>query len=97
MRAALEPGDPAPLPDDWERVLGSWLTRVRRAAHRQARAGLRALVARPGHVAFTRTHVDVVLPLRDLDLRVRRAGLDADPGWVPWLGRVVTFHYEGQA
>jgi hypothetical protein len=26
-------------------------------------------------------------------LPVRLAGLDINPGWVPWLGRVVTFHY----
>ena len=24
---------------------------------------------------------------------IRRVGLDIDPGWVPWLGRIVTFHY----
>jgi hypothetical protein len=28
-----------------------------------------------------------------VDMTVRRAGLDLDPGWVPWLGRVVQFHY----
>jgi len=24
---------------------------------------------------------------------VRRLGLDLDPGWLPWFGRVVRFHY----
>jgi hypothetical protein len=24
---------------------------------------------------------------------VRRLGLDIDPGWLPWFGRVVAFHY----
>ena len=28
------------------------------------------------------------------DVAVRRAGLDTDPGWVPWLGTVVMFRYE---
>jgi hypothetical protein len=28
-----------------------------------------------------------------VSLAVRRAGLDLDPGWVPWFGRVVGFHY----
>jgi hypothetical protein len=28
------------------------------------------------------------------DLRIRRAGLDIDPGWIPWFARVVTFHYQ---
>ncbi len=97
MRAALAPPDPQPeVPADWDRLLGSWLTRVRRTVHRAAGMGLRALVARAGQVAATRTHIDVVLQLRDLDIRVRRAGLDIDPGWVPWLGRIVSFHYEGE-
>jgi hypothetical protein len=26
-------------------------------------------------------------------LDIRRAGLDINPGWVPWLGRVIYFHY----
>ena len=42
-----------------------------------------------GRVAFTDTHVDVLFDLGHADIRVRRAGLDIDPGWVPWLGRVV--------
>jgi len=96
MRLPLEPASPGPLLDDWDGVLASWFARVRRALHRQARLGLRALVARPGQVAATRTHIDVVMPLRDLDIRVRRARLDADPGWVPWLGKVVSFHYEAE-
>ena len=29
----------------------------------------------------------------DVDLDVRRAGLDIDPDWLPWLGVVVTFRY----
>jgi hypothetical protein len=48
---------------------------------------------RPGRIATTRTHLDVVFELRAADIRVRRAGLDINPGWVPWLGRVVTFYY----
>jgi len=94
VRAPLAPAGPGPPPVDWDRALASWFTRVRRAAYRRARMGLYALVARPGQIASTRTHIDIVLPLRDLDIRVRRAGLDADPGWVPWLGKMVTFHYE---
>jgi hypothetical protein len=27
-------------------------------------------------------------------VEVRRAGLDLDPGWIPWLGAVVRFVYE---
>ena len=47
----------------------------------------------PGRIAVTRTHVDVVFTLDQIDLRVRAAGLDHDPGWVPSLGRIVSFHF----
>jgi hypothetical protein len=47
----------------------------------------------PGRIAVTRTHVDVVFTLDQIDLRVRGAGLDHDPGWVPSLGRIVSFHF----
>ncbi|MGA2829027.1 MAG: hypothetical protein ABSF03_23275 [Streptosporangiaceae bacterium] len=50
-------------------------------------------LAAPGRVQVTGTHVDVVLSLQDVDLAVRVAGLDRDPGWVPLLGRIVLFHF----
>jgi hypothetical protein len=31
--------------------------------------------------------------LDDVDVDIRRAGLDLDPGWLPWLGVVVRFTY----
>jgi hypothetical protein len=40
------------------------------------------------------THLDLYLHVRTIDLALRIAGLDLDPGWVPWLGRVVLFHYD---
>ena len=49
----------------------------------------------PGTVLVSRTHVDVVLRLEQIDLAARTVGLDQDPGWVPDLGRVVLFHFEG--
>jgi hypothetical protein len=36
---------------------------------------------------------DVVLDLDAVDTDVRRAGLDLDPGYLPWLGCVVRFRY----
>lgn len=54
-----------------------------------------ALLGVPGQVVAGRTHVDVNLPLSAVDLDVRRAGLDASPGWVPELGRVVTLEFVG--
>jgi len=33
------------------------------------------------------------LPLAQADIRLRRAGFDIDPGYLPWLDTVVHFHY----
>ena len=54
------------------------------------------MVTRPGYVATTRTHLDVTFDQTQLDIGIRKAGLDIDPGWVPWLGRVVYIHYQGR-
>jgi hypothetical protein len=70
------------------------LRALRRWCRARARVSIGALVRRPGRVSWSRTHIDVHLPLACADVRVRKAGLDIDPGWVPWLGRVVRFHYD---
>ena len=66
---------------------------ARRWCLRRGGLGLRTLVQRPARILATRTHVDVLLDIRQADARIRGLGLDVDPGWVPWLGRVVRFHY----
>jgi hypothetical protein len=71
----------------------AWLTALRRWCRRRARIGLASLVRRPGRVAISLTHLDIFFNLAEADLRLRRMALDVDPGWVPWLGRVVRFHY----
>jgi hypothetical protein len=92
---ALAPADDADAGGaaDLERIVDAWVTALRRWCRRYARVGLWTLVRRPARMAFTRTHVDVKLALRGADVRVRAAGLDVDPGWVPWLGRVIAFQY----
>jgi hypothetical protein len=51
------------------------------------------LLRRDGVIRAGRTHVDVHMPMDQVALPVRLAGLDTDPGWVPQLGRIVHFHY----
>lgn len=58
-----------------------------------ARIGLARLCLRRAQVGWSATHLDVRFSLAAADLRVRRAGLDVDPGWVDWLQRVVRFEY----
>jgi hypothetical protein len=57
---------------------------------------LRTLMQRPGRVALTTTHWDVIFDINQTDLRLRRVALDSHPGWVAWLGRVVQFHYDSE-
>jgi hypothetical protein len=83
----LDPRVGRPLP------VASWLAALARWCRRFARVGAAAIARRPGRVAVTRTHLDIVFDHRQADIRVRRAGLDLDPGWLPWLGKVVRFHY----
>lgn len=39
----------------------------------------------------------IVMPLESIDIDIRRAGLDRNPGWVPWLGRKVVLEFEEPA
>ncbi|WP_129674654.1 hypothetical protein [Candidatus Chloroploca sp. Khr17] len=72
----------------------AWLTATRRWLRRSpAHIGLHDLVTRPALISTTATHLDLTFDHSQTDLRLRRHGLDFNPGWVPWLGKVVSFHY----
>jgi hypothetical protein len=51
------------------------------------------VIRRGAVVAADPGWIEVRFSLRDLDPAIRRAGLDLDPGWLPWLGTVVSFAY----
>jgi hypothetical protein len=74
-------------------VTSAWLVAARRWLRRHAGIGIATLVRRRALLVLTPTHLDLASELASADMRIRRAGLDIDPGWVPWLGRVVSFHY----
>jgi hypothetical protein len=77
-------------------LLRAWTLAVRRWCWSAAHISARDIILRPGLVWLTRTDLDVTLTLSTADLRIRRLGLDLDPGWLPWFGRfglVVRFHY----
>ena len=76
-----------------DRLLRVWVLAVRRWCWRNGKITVREIVARPGIFSVNRTDLDVSLPLEEADVRIRRIGLDLDPGWLPWFGRVVRFHY----
>ena len=86
---AVAPRDPATLVRLWAVAARRWCWRV-------TRLGLGEIVHRPGRVWLTRTDLDVTLPLDQVEIRIRRAGLDIDPGYVSWFGPwglAVRFHY----
>jgi hypothetical protein len=56
-------------------------------------ASVEEVLLRTGTLFVSATHVDMVMGMKQVSLPVRLAGLDANPGWVPELGRVVTFHF----
>ena len=84
---------PLPADRDADGEAARWLARCRRHLRRHVGIGLYSLVCRPARITICATHVDVRQGIDAVDLRIRRAGLDVDPGWVPWLGRVLRFHY----
>ncbi len=78
------------------RALGfvRWLLgRALGADESEADVRIADLLRRRGRVQCSRTHVDLALPLDEVSVPIRRAGLDCDPGWVPDLRRIVLFHY----
>lgn len=56
---------------------------------------LRAVCRRAGALALSDDALHVILPAAALDLDLRRAGLDHNPGHVPWLRRRVVIEYVG--
>ncbi len=49
--------------------------------------------ARRAHVRADPGWIELHLALDEVDVDIRRSGLDHDPGFIPWLGAVVRFVY----
>ena len=56
-------------------------------------ASIGEILQREGTLYASRTHVDLVMGLKQVSVDARLAGLDKNPGWVLELGRVVIFHF----
>lgn len=52
------------------------------------------LLRLPAEIRYSPSHVDMYAAMATIRLPVRMAGLDINPGWLPWLGKVVNFHYD---
>lgn len=103
-RAHVSLDGPEPTPAERRRLLCRAHRWRRAAADRLRLAGappgqtdgelVARLAGRPGHIVADPGWIEVVLPIGCVDTTIRRAGLDLDPGWVPWLGVVVEYRYE---
>lgn len=51
------------------------------------------LLLRPGLLSLTPWEAELSWPLASIDLALRRAGWDQDPGWLPWLGRSLRLRF----
>jgi len=47
-----------------------------------------------GRILTTFTHVDLYMSMESIDIRVRKVGLDLNPGWMPDFGYIILFHFE---
>ena len=47
----------------------------------------------PGELHVTASHVDLVMDLETISMRIRMAGLDRNPGWLADFGRVIAYHF----
>jgi hypothetical protein len=64
-----------------------------RVGCRETAGDLLAYFRIPATIGMDAETLDVMMPIDRIDLDVRRAGLDADPGWIPWLRRRVRFEF----
>lgn len=79
--------------DDLQQIIATYVFAIKRYLRRYAKTGLRKTLEQKGNIAVTKTHLDISFPMQAVDINLRKAGLDIDPGWVPWLGKVVQYHY----
>lgn len=80
---------------DLQYIARAWCVGVRQWCWQVGEITVREVVNRRGVVSLNRTDLDITLPLSSAEVRIRRAGLDIDPGWLPWFGKVVRFQYVG--
>ena len=100
----LPPGAPPPAPLPLNAAQESALAEARRCVLRhlaprlpadetEARA-LGRVVPRRARICADPGWIDVHFSLRDVSTELRRAALDLDPGFLPWLGVVLRYRYE---
>jgi hypothetical protein len=99
---ALNPSyeQPAPSPEE-EKLIAVFADEVRIALSnvlpeppRTPPALMQFVCRRRARVIADPGWIELHFDLLDVSTEIRHAGLDLDPGWVPWLGAVIRFVYE---
>ena len=88
--AVLDQRSSAILPDQ---ALTAWRVGLDRWLRRRARIKLAEVVRKRGWISASDDAVNVRFRVEAAELRLRRLALDVDPGWVPFLGLAVRYHY----
>ena len=80
--------------EDWAERLRQALGQTLDNEEQDPRLRLARLLQRDARVVAEPGWIELRLSLDQVSVDVRRAGLDLDPGWVPWLGVVIRYVYE---
>jgi hypothetical protein len=83
-------------PAAWRDSLAAWRIGLDRWLRRRARIRLSDVARKPGWLLVGETGIDVRFRPDAADIRLRRHALDIDPGWVPWLGLALHYHYRAE-
>jgi hypothetical protein len=92
-------GEPEAEPaEDWPRWIAEFAVDLRpeladRLGRRPQEVG-ELLLRRHATVLVSATRVDVRFRLDELEVEIRLAGIDRDPGWVPAAAHTVAFHFD---
>jgi hypothetical protein len=83
-------------PAFWDDALTAWRIGLDRWLRRRARIRLSEVVGKRGWLTIADDNIDARFAPEAADIRLRRLALDVDPGWVPWLGLTLHYHYRGE-
>jgi hypothetical protein len=98
--AAPDRGEPPASPEESERLDGWRRQLIEALAARLSQERrtvpqlLHFVCRRPARVVADPGWIELRFPMYTVSSEIRRAALDLNPGWTPWLGVVLSFVYE---
>jgi hypothetical protein len=88
--------DDAPPTDEEREMIAGFVERIDAVLedHLEEQTSIVFVCQRAAEIVADPGWIEVRFSLNDVSTAIRRAGLDLDPGWLPWLGVVVRFVYD---